>query len=63
MRVLWDLTGPDLRQFYDNLGVDEVPAGVYRLRIGDDDGALKVKANEWTWSPEITTAPAGEVTR
>jgi hypothetical protein len=53
MSAIITLTGSDLESFYQSLGIEEVPAEVYRLRVMVDGDCVKVKANEWTWSPPI----------
>lgn len=43
-------TGSDLTALYRSLGV-EVPADVSIVRVSTSHGGLKVKVNEWTWTP------------
>lgn len=50
-----EFTGDALDALYGHLGVER-PADVQKVSIADD-GGIKVKLNEWTWSPPMGTAP------
>lgn len=53
MTPMWTFEGEQLRDLLEDLGVtsEEARQSIYRLRFAVDEGTLKIKVNEYTWSP------------
>lgn len=53
MTPMWTFEGEQLRDLLEDLGVtsEEARRAIYRLRFAVDEGTLKLKVNEYTWSP------------
>jgi hypothetical protein len=48
---IWEITGENLAVLLDELGADPTIAESIRIvRIADDEGDVKVKVNEGTWT-------------
>ena len=54
---IYELTGSALTEFLDELGAVDAAKkiGIHTVRVAIDEGTLKVKVNEFCWSPPLTT--------